>query len=222
MSPFRNKIRGAIGLSETGSDPLLHLLEMKLGGDKPGLNAQLKMTPQPRPGHLKYEDVDVSCTRAGVLVLLYPWNNKPFLVLTRRTEQVRYHQSQISFPGGRQEPGEDLVQTALRETKEELGIQPESPRLLGTLTPLYIPPSNTCIHPVVASLPQRPEFVRSPEEVEEVIEVPMAHLLNPMNVHEEVWTIRGIPVRVPFYFFEGNKIWGATAMVLAELLELLR
>jgi 8-oxo-dGTP pyrophosphatase MutT (NUDIX family) len=134
---------------------------------------------------------------------------------------MRHHQAQISFPGGRQEPGEDLVQTALRETKEELGIQPDSPRLLGTLTPLYIPPSNTCIHPVVATLPQRPEFFRSPKEVEEVIEMPLAHLRDPINVHEEIWTLRGIPLRIPFYLFKRNKIWGATAMVLAELLELL-
>lgn len=208
-------------MNKAWSDPLLHLLERKLRGDKPGLNAQLKMAPRPRPGHLKYDEVDVSCTRAGVLTLLYPWNDILFLVLTKRTERMRYHQSQISFPGGRQEPGEDLVHTALRETCEELGVQPESLRLLGTLTPLYIPPSNTCIHPVVAALPQRPSFARSPEEVEEVIEVPVAHLRDPKNVHEELWTIRGIPVRVPFYLFKGNKIWGATAMVLAELLELL-
>jgi len=209
-------------LSEPGSDALLQVLERKLRGDKPGLNAQLKMTPRPRPGHLRYDEVDVSCARAGVLVLLYPWNDSLFLVLTRRTEQMRHHQAQISFPGGRQEPGEDLVQTALRETKEELGIHPDSPRLLGTLTPLFIPPSNTCIHPVVATLPRRPEFFRSPKEVEEVIEMPLAHLRDPINVHEEIWTLRGIPLRVPFYLFKGNKIWGATAMVLAELLELLR
>jgi 8-oxo-dGTP pyrophosphatase MutT (NUDIX family) len=179
------------------------------------------MSPHPRPEHLKHDEVDELCTRAGVLVLIYPWKDSLYLVLTRRTEQVRHHQAQISFPGGRQDPGEELAQTALRETQEELGVQPDSPRLIGSLTPLYIHPSNTCIHPIIATLPQRPEFARSPEEVEEVIEIPLAHLQDPKNVHEEVWTIRGIPVRVPFYLFKGNKIWGATAMVLAELLELL-
>jgi 8-oxo-dGTP pyrophosphatase MutT (NUDIX family) len=208
-------------VTETGDVSLIRLLEKKLLVDKPGLDAQLKMTPRPRPGHQRYDEVEESCARAGVLVLLYPWNDSLFLALTRRTEQVRFHQAQISFPGGRQEPGEDLVQTALRETEEELGVQPDLPRLLGMLTPLYIPPSKTCIHPVVAFLPERPEFVRSPKEVEEVIEVPLAHLRDPLNLHEEVWTIRGIPVRVPFYLFKGHKIWGATAMVLAELLEIL-
>jgi 8-oxo-dGTP pyrophosphatase MutT (NUDIX family) len=208
-------------LDEIGNNPLIQSLEKKLLAAKPGLDAQLKMTPRPRPGHLRYDEVDASCARAGVLVLLYPWDGSLHLVLTRRTEQVRHHQAQISFPGGRQESGEDLVQTALRETKEELGVQLDSPQLLGSLTPLYIPPSNTCIHPIVTAIPQRPEFIRSPAEVEEVIEVPLAHLQDPKNLHEEVWTIRGIPVRVPFYLFKGNKIWGATAMVLAELLELL-
>jgi 8-oxo-dGTP pyrophosphatase MutT (NUDIX family) len=205
-----------------GNDTLLQLLEKKLSADKPGMDAQLKMTPRPRPGHRRYEEVGASCARAGVLVLLYPRKNRLCLVLTRRTEQVRQHRAQISLPGGRQEPGEDLVRTALRETEEELGVQPDSPRILGMLTPLYVPPSNTCIHPVVASLPERPEFIRAPEEVEEVIEIPLEHLRNPVNLHEEVWTIRGIPVRVPFYLFKGNKIWGATAMILAELLHLLR
>jgi len=208
-------------LNETGREHHLQLLEKKLKEDKPGLDAQLKMTPRPRPGHLKYDEVDASCARAGVLVLLYLWNDSLFLALTRRTEQVRFHQAQISFPGGRQEPGEDLVQTALRETEEELGVHPDLPRLLGMLTPLYIPPSNTCIHPVVAFLPERPEFIRAPKEVEEVIEVPLLHLRDPLNLHEEVWTIRGIPARVPFYLFKGHKIWGATAMVLAEFLEIL-
>lgn len=208
-------------MDESRISTILNSLETKLKGAKPGLNAQLKMTPRPRPGHLKYDEVDVSCTRAGVLALLYPWNGELYLILTRRTERLRHHQAQISFPGGKQEPGEDLVQTALRETREELGIQPEFLQVLGALTPLYIPPSNYCIHPIVASLSQRPELILSPKEVEEAIEVPVAHLLESQNVHEELWTIRGIPVRVPFYFFKGNKIWGATAMVLAELLELL-
>jgi len=214
-------MEGDVCLNETGREHHLQLLEKKLKEDKPGLDAQLKMTPRPRPGHLKYDEVDASCARAGVLVLLYLWNDSLFLALTRRTEQVRFHQAQISFPGGRQEPGEDLVQTALRETEEELGVHPDLPRLLGMLTPLYIPPSNTCIHPVVAFLPERPEFIRAPKEVEEVIEVPLLHLRDPLNLHEEVWTIRGIPVRVPFYLFKGHKIWGATAMVLAEFLEIL-
>jgi len=90
------------------------------------------------------------------------------------------------------------------------------------LTPLYIPPSNYCIYPVVAAADRRPDFQPSSHEVAEVIEVPVGHLLDDANIRREVWTIRGIQADVPFYFFKGHKIWGATAMVLAELIELLK
>jgi len=200
----------------------LKILEMKLRGTLPGLQAQLKMSPHPRPGHKTYEEVDDSCLKAGVLLLLYPWKGKLYLILTKRTERLSHHQAQISLPGGRQDTGESLSQTALREAREELGIRPESVRILGMLTPLYIPPSNHCIHPVVSSIPERPDFLPSPKEVAETIEVPVAHLLDVKNRVEEIWTIRGIAVSVPFYSFREHKIWGATAMVLSEFLELLR
>jgi len=117
---------------------------------------------------------------------------------------------------------ENAVETALREAVEELSIKPDEVRVLGELTPLYIPPSNYCIYPVVAAAARRPEFDPSPHEVAEVIEVPLDHLLDPRNVTREMWPLRGIDVTVPFYLFQGHKIWGATAMVLAELLDLLK
>lgn len=178
------------------------------------------MITAPRPGHKTYEDVQDSCLRAGVLVLLYPWEGRLYLVLTRRTERVDHHQSQISFPGGQQEEGESYEQTALREACEELAIQPDSIRVLGELTPLYIPPSNFCIYPVVASTDERPDFRPSEQEVAEVIEVPFDHFLDPQNVQKEMWTYYGLQLEVPFYLFKGHKIWGATAMVLAELIAL--
>ncbi len=198
----------------------LLLLSQTLKGPKPGLKAQLRMITNPRPGHKIYDVVQDSCLRAGVLVLLYHWEGRLYLVLTRRTARVDHHQSQISFPGGQQEKGESFEQTALREACEELGIRPGSIRILGELTPLYIPPSNYCIYPVVATIDERPEFLPSEEEVAEVIEVPFDHLLDPQNIHKEIWTYQGAQLEVPFYLFKGHKIWGATAMVLAELLAL--
>jgi 8-oxo-dGTP pyrophosphatase MutT (NUDIX family) len=200
----------------------LGTLVKKLRGRLPGLQAQLKMTPHPRPGHMTYEEVGDSCIRAGVLLLLYPWKGRLHLILTKRTERLSHHQAQISLPGGRQDTGESLTQTALREAREELGVAPESVRILGMLTPLYIPPSNYCIYPVVSAVSERPNFLPSPKEVAETIEVPLGHLLNAKNRVEEIWTIRGIKVNVPFYSFQEHKIWGATAMVLSEFLELLR
>jgi 8-oxo-dGTP pyrophosphatase MutT (NUDIX family) len=199
----------------------LKTLENRLKKPLPGLQAQLKMTPHPRPGHKTYKEIGNSCFKAGVLLLLYPWKGRLHLILTKRTEKLSHHQAQISLPGGRQDTGESLTQTALREAREELGIVPETVRILGMLTPLYIPPSNYCIYPVVSAVAKRPNFSPSPKEVAETIEVPLGHLLETKNRVEEMWTIRGMSVSVPFYAFQEHKIWGATAMVLSEFLELL-
>ncbi len=194
----------------------------RLGRSKPGWASQLKMAPVPRPGQKPYQEAEGSCLRAGILVLLYPRRGRLHLVLTRRTEGVAHHQAQISFPGGQMDEGESGVDAALRETEEELGVDPSSLEVVGELTPLYVPPSNFCINPVVATAPRRPPFRRSPHEVEEVIEIPVEHLLNPKNKAAEKREIRGLEVTVPYYRFRGNKIWGATAMVLAELLDIIR
>lgn len=199
----------------------LRLLELRLHAQKPGLRSQLKMVPHPRPGDKTFEEAGDSCLRAGVLVLLYPREEGLNLVLTRRTGQVAHHQDQISFPGGQMDEDESAVETALREAAEEIGLNPDEVQVLGELTPLYIPPSNYCIYPVVAAAARRPEFEPSPHEVAEVLEVPVGHLLDPETIKREKWTLRGTESTVPFYFFQGHKIWGATAMVLAELLDLL-
>ena len=204
------------------SATLSKTLENRLKRMLPGLQAQLKMTPHPRPGHQPYQEVGDLSIKAGVLLLLYPREDKLHLVLTKRTEKLSHHQAQISLPRGRQDPGESLTQTALREAREELGFQPDAVRIIGTLTPLYIPPSNYCIYPFVSSVDARPHFSPSPMEVAEIIEVPLGHLLDVKNRMEEIWTIRGIKVSVPFYSFQEHKIWGATAMVLSEFLEVLR
>jgi len=194
----------------------------RINSEKPGLAAQLKMVPNPRPGNQVYTEVEGSCLKAGVLILIYPFQNRLHLVLTRRAEKLERHQAQISFPGGRQEPGETQEQTALRETCEELGIHSETVHMVGHLTPLYIPPTNYCIYPFVAQTDIKPQFTPSPFEVAEILEIPLAHLLDPQTVRKEVWTLRGQNIEVPFYYFEGHKIWGATAMVLAEFLEMIQ
>ena len=176
------------------------------------------MSPHPRPGHKVYQEVDDSSLKAGVLVLFYLHDQQLHLLLTRRTDRVLHHRDQISFPGGQQEPGEDIRETALREAEEELGLVSEDIQILGELTPLYIPPSNFCIYPTVAFMAERPDFRPHPEEVAEVLEVSWDHLMSADNQKKEIWTIRGQEIQVPFFCFHENKIWGATAMVLAELL----
>jgi 8-oxo-dGTP pyrophosphatase MutT (NUDIX family) len=195
-------------------------LARKLGQDKPGLQAQLKMVPEPRPGQKVYTEVEETCLKAGVMLLLYRRQGLWHMVLIRRPSTVLYHKDQIGFPGGQLEQGENFEQAALRETWEELGVYPDQIQIIGSLTPLYIPPSNFCIYPVVAAASGPLSFKPHPEEVAEVIEVPLSHFLDPDHVRRETWRIDGRPVEVPFYIFEHHKIWGATAMVLAEFQEI--
>jgi len=200
---------------------LLGRIEKGLGAALPGVAAQLAMAPEPRQGHKAYFEVEATSRKAGVLILLYVRDGRLWLLLTRRTERVIHHRGQISLPGGEQHPGESVEATALRETAEELGPDLGAVRVLGRLTPLYIPPSNYCIYPTVAFVPGTLAFRLQPEEVDELIEVPVDRLADPAAVRREVWHYGGLDVEVPFYEFERHKIWGATAMVLAEFLALL-
>jgi 8-oxo-dGTP pyrophosphatase MutT (NUDIX family) len=202
-------------------EELLARIEKGLWAPLPGIPAQLAMAPEPRPGHKAYFEVEDTCKKAGVLLLLSVQDDRVTLLLTRRTEKVLHHRGQISLPGGEQHPGESLEATALRETVEELGLDLTAVRVLGRLTPLYIPPSNFCIYPTVAVLPGPLAIRLQPDEVEEVLEVPIDRLADPASVRRETWHYGGLDHEVPFYEFEGHKIWGATAMVLAEFLALL-
>jgi 8-oxo-dGTP pyrophosphatase MutT (NUDIX family) len=200
---------------------ILERVESGLRAPLPGIPAQLLMAPDPRPGQKAYFEVEGTALKAGVLLLLYEEGGELRLLLTRRTERVLHHPGQISFPGGEQHAGESVEATALRETEEELGLDLGAVRILGRLTPLYIPSSNYCMYPTVAHLPVRPVFAPQADEVAETIEVPVAHLMEPKNRGRMDWTIGARKVDAPFYEFLGHKIWGATAMVLAEFLAVL-
>ncbi|MCS6845170.1 MAG: CoA pyrophosphatase [Caldilineales bacterium] len=198
-------------------------LEAALRQPLPGLAAQARMAPNPRP--LRPPTPDHQPRIGAVLVLLYPAGQEGelHLVLTRRTDTVANHRGQISFPGGRVDPDDpSTAQAALREICEELGVCQADLRLLGALTPLYIPPSDFLIYPHVAYLPQRPDFRPHPEEVAELLEAPLAWFLDDSRVGEEEATVMGRPVRIPYFLVHGHKVWGATAMVLAELAEVVR
>ncbi len=196
-------------------------LQAALHQPLPGLAAQVRMAPSPRPmapptphGH--------EPRRGGVLILLYPngEDGQLHLVLTRRTDSVGTHRGQISFPGGSVDPEDaSTAHTALREACEEVGACDSAAdlRLLGDLTPLYIPPSDFCIYPHVAYTSQRPRFAPQPDEVAELLEVPLSHFLDERHIAVEERIILGQPMRVPFFLVHGHKVWGATAMVLAEL-----
>lgn len=196
----------------------IEVVRAALRGPRLGLRAQVRMMPRPR----FWDPWDTMAKHGGVLLLLYPQQGELHLVLTQRTDRLPNHKGQVSFPGGACDPGESFMETALREAEEELGIDPAQVQVLGELTPLYISASNFCIHPVVGYTPSPPVFRPNPREVAKVLQVPVTGFLDPATVHEETWPWRGIKMRVPYFLIEGEyKVWGATAMVLAEFAELM-
>lgn len=162
----------------------------------------------------------VDARHAAVLVLLYLDDGIWRVPLIERTPDVTVHSSQICFAGGRTEAGETPEETALREFEEELGVRRDEVRVLGRLTPMYIYASNFQVVPVVAVADHRPLFDPSPVEVANLLEAPLAELLKSERRGEHEIRRRGLYFRAPHIEFAGRYIWGATSMMLAELLAL--
>lgn len=160
-----------------------------------------------------------------MLVLLYPHSstNDLWLTLIKRPDYEGVHAGQICLPGGRRESAETLEQTALRETHEEIGVDPGQVTLIGRLSPFYVPPSNHQVYPFVGYAMDRPQFQPCATEVAELIEQPLAALLDPANRRQEVRDLkRWGRTQVPYFAMGTHKVWGATAMMLSEFVELAR
>jgi 8-oxo-dGTP pyrophosphatase MutT (NUDIX family) len=161
---------------------------------------------------------------AGVLLLFYDLNGETHLLFTRRTDLVEHHKGQICFPGGSQEATDpDLLCTALRETFEEVGVRPEDVEPIGQLHDIVARGSNFVVTPYVGVVrtPLPYPFAHAQHEVEEILEVPLAGLLDEANVIREVQRIEGEETEGISYRFGDHIIWGATARILRQLLELL-
>lgn len=201
-------------------DACVSFLRRRLREPLPGTTAQLAMAPVYRQDPAMASVEGKACREAGVLALFFPLDGIPYLLLTARHADLRHHAGQVSFPGGQREPGEALHETALREAHEEVGLPPETVDVLGPLTPLYIPPSGFCVYPFVGTATALPALRPLDAEVDAVLHVPLAHLLDPPTRRIEPWLLRGREVEVPFFAFDDFRVWGATAMMLAELLAL--
>jgi 8-oxo-dGTP pyrophosphatase MutT (NUDIX family) len=158
---------------------------------------------------------------AGVLVPLFEQVGETRVILTRRAAHLRSHTGQVAFPGGRLEPGEGALAGALRESHEEIGLDPGEVEVLGQLAPLTTVSSGSRITPFVGALAQRPRVLPNPAEVARIFDVSLAELLTDEVYREERWDLPGQDDR-PMHFFEvdDETVWGATARVLTELLEL--
>lgn len=185
------------------------------------LTAQRLMAPQPRTLHRNRSHPGLP-RQAGVLVLLYPAEGGLAFALMRRTQNPRdVHSGQISLPGGSQEPGETPVEAALREAREELGVN-GTVQILGSLTCLYIPPSDFEVRPVVGYMSEHPVWKPDQSEVVEVLECPLVWLIDDARKVVENWNRDGQIVQVPWYNVHGHKVWGATAIILSEFEQRLR
>ena len=159
--------------------------------------------------------------RSAVLIPIYCSDQDELhVILTRRSAMMKHHTHEVSFPGGNQEPeDQDLWATAIREAHEEIGLNPELPRFVGTLDSFVTVGSNSLVTPFVGILDTVPALEANPIEVEEIIDVPLAELLNPDIYREEIWQWQDGKSR-PVFFFEliGDTVWGATASMLRQFL----
>ena len=191
----------------------------------PGTQAQQKMTSNRRLREMMDMRPKDKAIKSSVLILLYPGkkNDLPNFVVTLRQKYNGIHSGQISLPGGRFESSDkDLLQTALRETNEEIGVDPGLISVIGKLTELFIPPSNYLVQPFVGFTVEYPEFHIQQTEVDKIFEIEVTQLMNESAVMEkEVFTTRG-QLSAPSFAIDGSIIWGATAMILSEFKEILR
>lgn len=178
------------------------------------------MAPQPRPGWDPHA-IPPGLRDAAGLLLLYPHNGDWHVPLTVRASHLRQHTGQVSLPGGRVDPGETLEQAALREAAEEVALDAALVEIVGQLTPLHIPVSRHMLHPIVGVARERPPLHPAASEVARLLEVPLSQLRAPDAVRWEQ-RIRERPpavlMDVPYFDVDGARVWGATAMILAEFL----
>ena len=202
-------------MTEFGID-LPELLAARLSERLPGRSAQRRFSPALSYGR-QFAPPSADSRPAAVLCVLYRHGERWMVPMTRRRDDLPDHPGQVCFPGGAVDRGESNRHAALRETHEELGIDPAEVRLVGRLTPIHIFVSNFSVAPFVACARPRPAMNPHPAEVAELLEVPLAHLVDPANRSRHTIRRGRLTFTAPCIQFQTHEIWGATAMILGEL-----
>ena len=197
----------------------MRYLEMALAHPLPGRSAHQKMAS----AHRQWDPIDeMKLRQSAILALFYPSDAGMMLLFTLRPSRLAHHGGQVCFPGGGREfVDASLMQTALRETSEELGLAMSDVRILGCMTSIYIASSQNMVLPYVGWIPSLPPLSPDAREVEKVLNVPLRTLLDPATRSTYTWRDNGRTVPLPSYWTNGVHIWGATAMMVSELLDII-
>ncbi|MEO9885796.1 MAG: CoA pyrophosphatase [Balneola sp.] len=197
-------------------------LEHRLRSDLPGKDAQNIMRPAPkveRKNEMTYTPNTDNFRNSSVLIPIVTWKEEPEIMFTLRATGIK-HGGQLSFPGGGREGDESIEETALREAHEETGLKPENVEVIGNLTALYVNHSENMVTPVVGFIREEQEFCANPNEVDEIFTVPISKLVNGEFSKVEDWKLRDLDYSIPLWDVHPVPLWGATAMMLSEFVEL--
>lgn len=199
-------------------------LRLALSLELPGIESHLKLAPIERVEDLRKQKSSLDAKSSAILITLFKEEGKTKLIFILRSVYDGVHSGQISFPGGKKDSSDtDLVETALRETKEEVGITIERDDILGKLSNLYIPNSNFIVEPYVAYIENLNEIILDKSEVQEVYKISLNDLLDEKTIQlKEVLFLNKRTISAPCFYINDLKIWGATAMILNELLDIIR
>lgn len=205
------------------TDLFLQLLSTELENELPGIDAHLLLAPEARFEDIKSGRMPENPIESAVLILLYVVENKLFTAVILRNEYDGAHSGQISLPGGKREKTDtDFMHTAIREANEEIGVNPDKIHILGQLSRFYVRPSNFIVYPIVAFQSERPSFIPDPSEVQRVIEIDIFSEIDYSKIIRKVLNFKNnIKVTAPGFEVGGEFMWGATAMILSELIQVL-